>query len=122
MAACALRATNSPTGYHPGPDAKETSQRRRRMSSSLVDRDLEIICLRCLEKRPQDRLRSAEEVAEELELWLAGKPIQSRSASTPEKILKWVRRRPAVAALLAVSAVAMLALVEVGVGIWYSAQ
>jgi serine/threonine-protein kinase len=87
-----------------------------------VDRDLEIICLRCLEKRPQDRLRSAEVVAEELELWLAGKPIRLRSTSTPEKILKWVRRRPAVAALLGVSAVAMLALVGVGVGLWYSAQ
>jgi WD40 repeat protein len=87
-----------------------------------VNRDLEIICLTCLEKRPQDRLRSAEEVAEELERWLAGKPIKSRSASTPEKILKWVRRRPAVAALLAVSMVAMLALVGVGVGLWYSAQ
>jgi serine/threonine-protein kinase len=100
----------------------EREPARPRSLKPGVDRDLEIICLRCLEKRPQDRLRSAEEVTEELDRWLAGKPIQSRSASTPEKILKWVRRRPAVAALLAVSMVAMLALVGVGVGLWYSAQ
>jgi WD40 repeat protein len=100
----------------------EREPARPRSLKPRVDRDLEIICLKCLEKRPQDRLRSAEEVAEELELWLAGKPIRSRSASTPEKILKWVRRRPAVAALLAVSMVAMLALVGVGVGLWYSAK
>jgi serine/threonine-protein kinase len=100
----------------------EREPARPRSLKPGVDRDLEIICLRCLEKRPQDRLRSAEEVAEELERWLAGKPIRSRSSSTPEKILKWVRRRPAVAALLVVSALAMLALVGVGVGLWYSAQ
>jgi WD40 repeat protein/serine/threonine protein kinase len=100
----------------------ECEPARPRSLKPGVDRDLEIICLRCLEKRPQDRIRSAEALAEELDLWLAGKPIQSRSASTPEKILKWVRRRPAVAALLAVSTIAMLALVAFGVGLSYSAQ
>jgi len=53
----------------------EREPARPRSLKPGVDRDLEIICLRCLEKRPQDRLGSAEEVAEELELWLAGKPI-----------------------------------------------
>src|SRR5262249_54327734 len=84
--------------------------------------DLETICLRCLEKKPQDRIGSAEKLAEELERWLRGEPIESRSPSGAERILKWVRRRPAVAALLAVSAVAGLALVGVGVGLWYGAQ
>jgi WD40 repeat protein/serine/threonine protein kinase len=84
---------------------------RPRWLKSGVDRDLEIICLKCLEKRPQDRLRSAEEVAEELDRWLTGKPIRSRSTSTPEKILKWVRRRPAVAALMTVSVLAVLSFV-----------
>jgi WD40 repeat protein len=98
----------------------EREPARPRSLKPGVDRDLEIICLKCLEKRPQDRLRSAEEVAEELELWLAGKPIQSRSASTPEKILKWVRRRPAVAALAIMSLIALMALVGTAVSLYYS--
>jgi WD40 repeat protein len=65
-----------------------------------VDRDLETICLKCLEKDPQQRYGSAETLAEELERWLAGEPIQARPSSTWERGLKWARRRPALAALI----------------------
>ena len=65
-----------------------------------VDRDLETICLKCLEKLPPHRYASAEALALDLERWLAGEPIVARPASTWERTLKWAKRKPAVAALL----------------------
>lgn len=66
-----------------------------------VSRDLEIICLRCLEKEPSRRHRSAEVLAEELERFERGEPIRSRPAGAPEKVWRWCRRKPALAASLA---------------------
>jgi WD40 repeat protein len=81
-----------------------------------VDRDLETICLKCLEKAPQHRYRSAEELADDLERWAAGEPIRARPSSIFERGAKWARRRPATAALVGVSAAAVLALVAVVAG------
>jgi WD40 repeat protein len=67
-----------------------------------VPRDLEVICLRCLEKDPRRRYGSAEAVAEDLERYLRGEPILARRMSVPERVVKWARRRPAIAALLGV--------------------
>jgi WD40 repeat protein len=75
-----------------------------------VDPDLETICLKCLEKEPRKRYGSAEALAEDLDRWLAGEPIRARRATLRERIGKWARRRPAVAALLIVSALAALSL------------
>jgi WD40 repeat protein/tRNA A-37 threonylcarbamoyl transferase component Bud32 len=80
-----------------------------------IDRDLETICLKCLEKDPQRRYGSAEALADDLERWLAGEPIRARRSSVRERFVKWVRRRPAVAALVTVSAAAGLALLIGGV-------
>lgn len=68
-----------------------------------LDRDLETITLKCMEKVPAARYRSAEEVAEELERWLAGEPIQARPVSGIERARKWIRRNPVVSGLLAAS-------------------
>src|SRR5262245_35410782 len=65
-----------------------------------VPRDLEVICLRCLEKDPKRRYDSAAALAEELERYLRGEPILARPTSLPERAVKWVRRRPAIAALV----------------------
>jgi tetratricopeptide (TPR) repeat protein len=65
-----------------------------------VDRDLETICLKCLEKEPASRYPSADALAQDLEHWLAGRPIQARPASLPEKLWRWCRREPALASLL----------------------
>jgi tRNA A-37 threonylcarbamoyl transferase component Bud32 len=75
-----------------------------------VPRDLETICLKCLRKNPAERYGSAEEVAKELERFLAGDPILARRAAAWERVVKWARRRPAAAALVGVCLAAVLAL------------
>jgi serine/threonine-protein kinase len=91
-----------------------------RSSNPIVDRDLETICLKCLEKEPGRRYASAEAVADELERWLHGEPIQARRAAVWERVRKWIKRRPALAALAAVSAAALVALLCGAV--WHDAQ
>lgn len=61
-------------------------------------KDLETICLRCLEKDPSRRYPSAQELADDLRRWLDGRPIVARPASILEKAWKWARRRPTIAA------------------------
>jgi tetratricopeptide (TPR) repeat protein len=75
-----------------------------------VDRDLETICLKCLDKDPQRRYGSAEALADDLDSWLSHRPIRARRAGPGERLVKWARRRPAAAALLVVLAVVVASL------------
>jgi eukaryotic-like serine/threonine-protein kinase len=74
-----------------------------------IDRDLETICLKCLEKEPAHRYGTAESLAEDLDHWLAGEPIQARPVSAPERVFKWTRRNPAIATLIGLAHVLFLA-------------
>jgi WD40 repeat protein/predicted Ser/Thr protein kinase len=86
-----------------------------RSLSPWAPRDLEVICLKCLQKGPEKRYPSAEALAEDLERWLNGEPIQARPSTAWERTMKWAKRRPAAAALVAVTVLAMLAFLVVNV-------
>jgi predicted Zn-dependent protease len=80
-----------------------------RQFNRRLPRDLETICLKCLEKAPARRYGSAEELAEDLRHFQLGEPIRARPVRATERAVKWVRRRPAQAALVAALGVAVLA-------------
>jgi serine/threonine-protein kinase len=75
-----------------------------------LPRDLQTICLKCLQKDPARRYARAAELAEDLARFLKGEPIKARPASQLERAGKWVRRKPAAAGLLSVSVTAVLAI------------
>jgi tetratricopeptide (TPR) repeat protein/TolB-like protein len=67
-----------------------------------VDRDLETICARCLEREPADRYQSAASLADDLQNWLDDRPIVARPAGVWFQARRWVRHNRRLAALLAV--------------------
>lgn len=68
-----------------------------------ISRDLEAICLKCLEKDPRRRYPTAEGLATDLRRFLANEPTLARPLTSLQAIGKWARRRPAVATSMAVA-------------------
>lgn len=78
-----------------------------RNSDPSLGRELDTICATCLEKEPNHRYPSALALAEDLERWLRGEPIHVRPAGQLERGIKWIRRHPWPAAVVALIVVAL---------------
>ncbi len=78
----------------------DTEPRHPRQLNPKIDRDLATICLKCLEKDPTRRYSSALALAEDLERWLKHEPVRARRTGILTLGRKWVRRNPAIAALV----------------------
>ncbi|MEP6585422.1 MAG: protein kinase [Candidatus Udaeobacter sp.] len=74
--------------------ASETQAPKLRSLTPSLDRDLETICARCLERDPKARYQSAGDLAADLERWLDGRPIVARPVSPPARIWRWSQRNP----------------------------
>src|SRR5207253_10031773 len=74
----------------------DTAPRQPRLLSPKVERDLNTICLKCLDKDPQRRYSSALALAEDLERWLKHEPIRARRTGIVTRGSKWVRRNPSI--------------------------
>jgi serine/threonine-protein kinase len=81
---------------------------RPRVTNPNVDRDLETICLKCLDKDRRQRYRSAEELADELRRYVSGEPIKARPSGRLGRVWRWSRRNPLVAAVTVVAATLLL--------------
>jgi serine/threonine-protein kinase len=88
--------------------------------NSKVPRDLETICLKCLQKDSNRRYATAGMLSADLQRFLKGEPIAARPVGTIGRTLKWAHRRPAVAGLS--SATILLALGFAGGSIWIFSQ
>jgi tetratricopeptide (TPR) repeat protein len=76
-----------------------------------VPRDLQTVCLKCLEKDPARRYASGLDLADDLRRFLEGRPVLARPASPVRRLAKWARRQPVPAALAAACALLLGALV-----------
>ena len=81
--------------------ATEKPAPKLRTLTPALDRDLETICAKCLERDPAARYRSAGELADDLERWLHGRSIVARPVSPPVHLWRWMRRNPLVSQMAA---------------------
>lgn len=80
--------------------AADKSAPKLRSLNPNLDRDLETICARCLDREPGARYQSAGDLAEDLEHWIEGRPIIARPVSPPVRVWRWSKRNPKLAGSL----------------------
>lgn len=87
-----------------------------------VPRDLQTICLKCLEKEPSQRYRTAQSLAEDLRRFLNHETILARRADSVERFARWCRRKPLVASLMGALIIALFLGVVGVTGQWRRAE
>jgi eukaryotic-like serine/threonine-protein kinase len=91
------------TGYETIRLLLDTEPRQPRLWNPKITRELSTICLKCLEKDPKRRYSSALVLADDLEHWLKHEPIRAKRSGFFTHAWKWVRRNPAIAAVITLS-------------------
>ncbi len=86
--------------------------------NAKVHRDLELICLKCLEKTPVDRYPTAQALVDDLRRFAAGEPVSVRAAGAVERVAKWARRKPTLAAAHALGLLSLLFGSLGGAAVW----
>ncbi|MCA9184979.1 MAG: WD40 repeat domain-containing serine/threonine-protein kinase [Pirellulaceae bacterium] len=85
-------------------DARPPNHLRRDVSG-----DLSAICMKCLEKSPQNRYQSSDDLAKDLRRYLDGEPTTARPIGRLRRTARWIRRSPSLAGLIAVCVLSLLA-------------
>lgn len=93
---------------------------RPRSINPKIDRTLEAICMKCLEREPYDRYHSAEDLVNDLDCWLANEPIEMQRGNAWVRTVKWTKRRPATATLAV--ATLFVTLLAMGTIVWQQQQ
>jgi formylglycine-generating enzyme required for sulfatase activity/predicted Ser/Thr protein kinase len=96
--------------------------RAPRRANPGVPRDLETICLKALEKPKERRYQSAAALADELDRWLRGEPIEASPISGVSRMVRWARRKPFAAATLLFAAAAVVLGAMFGWTVWSGRQ
>ncbi len=88
----------------------------------LVPRDLDTICLKCLEKEPAKRYSSAQSLADDLQRFLSGEPIAARRSRTGERVKRWCRRNQSLVVAGVLGVVALLSAMGLAINYAFTIQ
>lgn len=89
-------------GASPIETMRKVAQDSPRPLPATVPKDLRVICLKCLAKRPEDRYATAAALADDLERFTRGEPVSAVPLTLPQTLWRWALRKPVLAALLVV--------------------